>query len=151
MAIAKIVTPTPNPLLGISWDAPADLSNRKVQERLSPDAIRTFLKIAEFWELGSEDARNLLGGISNGAYYELRDAEKGKLMDQDKLTRISLLIGIFKALRILYSTKLADAWIGLPNTNTIFGGDTPLAYMVRGGMPAILRVRQLLDARRGGR
>jgi hypothetical protein len=32
----------------------------------------------------------------------------------------------------------------------MFGGETPLAYMVKGGVPAMLRVRQLLDARRGG-
>jgi hypothetical protein len=51
----------------------------------------------------------------------------------------------------LYSQKLADAWISLPNTNPMFAGDTPLAYMMKGGVPAMLRIRQLLDSRRGGR
>jgi Protein of unknown function (DUF2384) len=91
----------------------------------------------------------LLGGISNGAYYELKK-RGSRILDQDRLTRISLLTGIFKALNILYSKKLADRWIRLPNTNPMFGGETPLTYMVRGGLPAMLRVRQLLDARRGG-
>ena len=36
----------------------------------------------------------------------------------------------------------------LPNSNRIFGGDTPLAYMVSGGVPAMQTVRRLLDARR---
>jgi hypothetical protein len=61
-----------------------------------------------------------------------------------------LLVGIFKALNILYSRDLADAWIQLANANTIFAGATPLSYMLKGGLPAMIRVRQLLDARRGG-
>ena len=68
----------------------------------------------------------------------------------DKLTRISYLIGIYKALHILHGRKLADEWIRLPNTNAIFAGQAPLAYMVRGGLPAMQTVRRLLDARRAG-
>ena len=141
-------------LHGVAWDQPADLSSRAVQEKLSPVAIRAFFRLASHWKLRDEDARGLIGGISNGSFYQLkRSAAKtsdAKTLDQDKLTRVSLLVGIFKALNILYGTKLADAWIQLPNTNPVFGGQTPLAYMLKGGMPSMLRVRQLLDARRGG-
>jgi hypothetical protein len=138
------------PLLGTGWDKPADLSNRDVVRRLSPSAVKAFLKLVALWELRDEDARQLLGGMSNGAYYELK--KKGsRMLDQDRLTRISLLTGIFKALNILYSKRLADRWVQLPNTNPMFEGNTPLLYMTKGGVPAMLRVRQLLDARRGGR
>jgi hypothetical protein len=110
--------------------------------------------MAAHWRLRDEDARGLIGGVSNGSFYQLkRGASKSagaKTLDQDKLTRVSLLVGIFKALNILYSTSLADAWVQLPNSNPIFGGQTPLAYMLKGGVPSMLRVRQLLDARRGG-
>jgi len=136
------------PVLGAI--SPADLSDKDVIRRLSPPASRAFVKIAAVWKLRDEDARQLLGGISNGAYYELK--KKGsRTLDQDRLTRISLLTGIFKALNILYSKRLADRWVRLPNTNPMFEGNAPLAYMVKGGLPAMLRVRQLLDARRGGR
>ena len=134
---------------GLGWDQPADLSNKHIVKRLSPSAVKGFLKIAALWELRDEDARQLLGGMSNGAFYELKKAGSRSL-DQDRLTRISLLTGIFKALNILFGKKLADRWVHLPNTNPMFGGETPLAYMIKGGMPAMLRVRQLLDARRGG-
>jgi len=143
--------PTLNrPLAGLGWDQPTDLSNKDVVRRLSPSAVKGFLKIAVLWELRDEDARQLLGGMSNGAYYELKKT-RSRPLDQDRLTRISLLIGIFKDLNILYRKKLADRWIHMPNTNPMFGGEMPLAYMIKGGMPAMLRVRQLLDARRGGR
>jgi Protein of unknown function (DUF2384) len=137
------------PLIRLEWDRPADLSNKDVAKRLSPSAVKGFLKIAALWELRDEDARQLLGGMSNGAFYELKKAGS-RALDQDRLTRISLLTGIFKALNILYGKKLADRWVHLPNTNPMFGGEQPLTYMIKGGMLAMLRVRQLLDARRGG-
>jgi Protein of unknown function (DUF2384) len=146
-------------LHGVAWDQPADLSSRAVQEKLSPVAIRAFFRLTSHWKLRDEDARGLIGGISNGSFYQLKGGATKtsnaktldvKTLDQDKLTRVSLLVGIFKALNILYGTKLADAWVQLPNTNPIFGGETPLSYMLKGGVPSMLRVRQLLDARRGG-
>jgi hypothetical protein len=135
---------------GFAWEKPADLSSKGVQKRLGPAAVKAFLKIRDLWELRDEDARQLLGGISNGAFYELKRKSRGTL-DQDRLTRISILTGIFKALNVLYSKKLADRWVQLPNDNPMFEGEPPLVYMIKGGQPAMLRVRQLLDSRRGGR
>lgn len=125
-----------------------DLSSRAARERLSPSAVRAFFNIIEHWGVRDEDARILLGGLSNGPYYEMKK-KPDRVLDTDRLLRISYLIGIFKALNILYSKKLADQWVGLPNTNRIFGGRTPLAYMIHGGLPAMQTVRRLLDARRG--
>ena len=88
--------------------------------------------------------------MSNGAFYEMKRKAKATL-DQDRITRLSVLTGIFKALNILYSKHLADRWVQLPNENAMFEGQTPLEYMKKGGLPAMLRVRQLLDSRRGGR
>jgi hypothetical protein len=138
------------PLAGFATQAAPDLSDKAVQERLSRTAVPTFFKIAKEWGLKDESARQLLGGVSNGVFYQLKQGQK-KVLDQDKLTRISLLVGIFKALNILYSRKLADSWVSLPNSNPMFEGEMPLTYMVKGGLPAFVRIRQLLDARRGGR
>jgi hypothetical protein len=137
-------------LAGFSTERAVNLSARDAQTRLSRAAVPAFFKLAQAWALRDADARHLLGGLSNGAFYQLKRGAK-KTLDQDRLTRISLLLGIFRALNILYSRKLADAWIGLPNANPMFGEGAPLAYMVKGGVPAFVRVRQLLDARRGGR
>ena len=136
-------------LHGIAWDRPLDLSSRAVQEKLSPAANRAFFSMVSQWGIRDEEARSLLGGISNGSFYQLKRTPT-KVLDQDTLTRVSLLVGIFKALNILFSTKLADAWIRLSNNNSMFAGETPLAYMRKGGVPAMMRVRQLLDSRRGG-
>ena len=132
---------TPSPLV--------DLTSKAGRERLSRSAVRAFFNIVDRWKIRDEDARLLLGGMSNGPYYELKK-HPDRVLDTDRLLRVSYLVGIFKALNILYSRKLADAWITLPNTNRIFGGETPLAYMLKGGIPAMQTVRRLLDARRGG-
>lgn len=138
------------PVVGFSWDTSIELSMKENRTRLSPAAVQGLLRIAARWSLRDVDTRALLGGISSGSFYSLK-SRATKTLDEDQLTRISLLIGIYKALNILYSQKLADAWIALPNTNPMFGGDSPLNYLKKGGIPAFLRVRQLLDARRGGR
>src|SRR5262245_62069008 len=106
---------TLNPLrAGIRWETPADVSDRDVARRLSPAAVRAFLRMTELWKVRDEAARQLLGGMSNGAFYEMKRKAKGTL-DQDRLTRVSLLTGIFKALNILYSKNLADHWVQLAN------------------------------------
>jgi hypothetical protein len=135
---------------GFSWDIAVSLSNRQNRTRLSPAAVKGLLRIAKHWKLRDEDTRTLLGGLSNGSFYSMK-SQAAKVLDEDQLTRISLLLGIYKALNILYSLKLADSWVSLPNTNPMFGGGSPLSYMKNGGIPAFLRVRQLLDGRRGGR
>ncbi len=136
-------------IAGYAFDVSPDLSQAATRARLSRSAIKGFLRIVEKWELRDTDARLLLGGMSSGSFYALKK-EQQRTLDQDTLTRISLLIGIFKALNILYSPKLADAWITLPNRNPMFQGASPLAYMLQRGQPGMVAVRQLLDARRGG-
>ena len=43
-----------------------DLSARATRERLSPAALKAFFSIVEHWNIRDEDARALLGGLSNG-------------------------------------------------------------------------------------
>ena len=42
---------------GIAWQQPANLSSKDVQKRLSPAAVKAFLKLRELWELRDEAAR----------------------------------------------------------------------------------------------
>ncbi len=127
-----------------------DLTSLKERKRLSGSAIKAFFNIIDCWKVRDEDARLLLGGVTNGPYYEMKKNPEGRLLDTDKLRRASYLVGIFQAIPILHGQALAAAWVRLPNSNPIFGGTTPLSYMTKGGVPAMQTVRRLLDARRGG-
>jgi hypothetical protein len=127
-----------------------DLSSKEERKRLSASGLKALFNIAECWKLRSEDVRELLGGVANGSYFEMKKNPEAKVLDADQMYRISYLIGIFKALNILHGQPLADEWVRLPNSNRIFAGRTPLDYMIRGGVSAMQTVRRLLDARRGG-
>jgi hypothetical protein len=126
-----------------------DLNSRAERERLSSSALKGFFRLTAIWQLREEDARELLGGLSSSAFYEWKKNSE-RVLEVDRITRISYLLGIYKALHVLYGDKLADEWVHLPNTNPIFNGRTPLSYMLAGGLLAMQTVRKLLDARRGG-
>jgi uncharacterized protein (DUF2384 family) len=138
------------PDIGLDLRKLPDLADAATRARLSPSALSAFFAIVEKWELRNEDAMELLGGTSHGRYYELKKNRKG-LLSQDELTRISLLIGIFKALNILFSRRLANQWTTRPNSNPMFNNAPPLELLARGGVPGMIGVRRLLDHRRGGK
>jgi hypothetical protein len=126
-----------------------DLNDKAQRERLSRSALLGFFRLTGAWQVRDEDARELLGGVSSSAFYEWKK-NPGRVLEVDRITRISYLLGIYKALHILYGDKLADEWVHLPNSNPVFNGRAPLAFMLGGGLLAMQTVRRLLDARRGG-
>jgi hypothetical protein len=138
------------PDIGLDLRKLPNLADAATRKRLSHPAIEAFFRIVETWDINNDDAMSLLGGVSHGRYYGLKRTRKG-ILTQDELTRVSFLIGIFKALNILFARKLADQWISRANTNPMFNGASPLAVLIEGGMPAMLQLRRLLDNRRGGR
>jgi hypothetical protein len=137
------------PLSRYHVDRRTDLAVAAERERLSAAALRAFFNLTAKWKVRDADARVLLGGVTNGPFYEMK-RNPDRVLDEDRLMRVSYLVGIFKALHILHGERLADQWVQLPNQHPIFGGQTPLAYMLRGGLPAMQTVRRLLDARRAG-
>src|SRR3954470_18738149 len=116
-----------------------DLNSKAERERLSRSALRGFFRIVVRWKVRDEDARELLGGLSSSAYYEWKK-KPDRILEVDRITRISYLVGIYKNLHILYGDRLADEWVKLPNTNAIFAGKSPLEYMMQGGLLAMQTV-----------
>ena len=133
---------------GYKFDAAPDLSRLETRERLSQSAIDGFFAIVDKWRLPIERAGELLGGMPRSTLYKLKSA--AGTLRQDELTRISYLVGIYKALHILLPDDLADRWVTAPNDNPLFRGQPPVDYMVRAGIPGLAEVRSLVDAERGG-
>jgi hypothetical protein len=121
----------------------------EVRKRLSGPALRTFFNIAAAWQLSVAEQRALLGWPAASTYHKYKARDHGAL-SYDTLTRLSLILGIYKSLQVLYPDRpLADGWMRMPNTNPAFGGATPLSLAVNTGIDGLYRVRRLLDARRG--
>lgn len=122
----------------------------QVRKEMSAPAMRTFLNVAAAWELTVEEQRGLLGWPAESTFFKYKSGQVGTL-PYDSLIRISLVLGIYKALHILYpEASLANRWPKLPNANVLFGGRPALALMIEGGMDGLYQVRRLLDGRRGG-
>lgn len=138
-------------IAGYSFDQAANLADPAERERLTPSAVKVFLNIAAKWGLNEVQARGLLGGIASSTFHAWKTEPRGKKLDQDTLTRISMIIGIYKALHIYFGKPWADRWVGLGNRGTLFAGQAPIDYMLRHGQPGMLQVRRMLDAWRGGR
>jgi hypothetical protein len=122
----------------------------QVRREMSGPAMRAFFNIADAWSLHNEEQRALLGWPAESTFYKYKSGQVGTL-PYDMLMRISLVLGIYKALRILYpENDLASRWVKLPNSNSLFGGKPALAFMSEAGIDGLYQVRRLLDGRRGG-
>jgi len=129
--------------------APEQRRDTAVRRKMSGPAMRTLLNIAQTWQLSNEEVRALLGWPPESTFYKYKGGQVGTLT-YDMLMRISIVIGVYKALHILYpEPALADRWVKLPNSNPLFGGRPALALMTDGGMDGLYQVRRLLDGRRG--
>ncbi|MDE2155479.1 MAG: DUF2384 domain-containing protein [Xanthomonadaceae bacterium] len=112
-------------------------------------ALRTFFQLAEHWNLRSSEQRKLLGDPPESTFYKWK-REQGGAPGRDVIERISYLLGIWKALQILFPDPAqADAWLRKPNQAPLFGGHCALERMLSGNVADLYVVRQYLDAQRG--
>ncbi|OJU10337.1 MAG: DUF2384 domain-containing protein [Caulobacterales bacterium 68-7] len=128
---------------------PQSFADEDARVRLSPTAVAAFRQLAEIWRLNQQTAAALLA-ISDRSWVRMKSPDWTGVLNQDQLTRISALTGIYKGLHLLFADGLADRWPNLANTGGLFEGRTPIEAMVRGGIPRMLEVRRHVDALRGG-
>lgn len=113
-------------------------------------ALKAFFKICALWHLSNAHQIKLLGSPAERTFYDWKEKKDGRL-GRDVLERISYILGIFKALQILFpDSSLADTWVKKPNLAPIFNGTSALDRMLLGNVSDLLAVRQYLDAQRGG-
>jgi hypothetical protein len=129
--------------------AEADRTDPAARRRLSAPALRTFFNIARAWSLSTTEERALLGWPPTSTFHKYKSGDAG-ILSFDTLTRVSLVLGIYKALQLLYAEPaFADRWMRMPNANPLFGGEAPIAFVSGNGLDGLFQVRRLLDARRG--
>lgn len=129
--------------------APDALRDPQVRERLSPAAVRVFLRLSDLWRLAVDQRRALLGDISRPTYHNWQKGKVGTLT-RDQLERISLVLGIYKGLKLLFADDAsAMRWFTSPNRDLPFGGQSPLDRALRGSIDDLYAVRRYIDAWRG--
>ncbi len=117
---------------------------------LSAPAVRAFDKIAIAWQMDVAEQRAALGGVSRQTIYNWREHPERARLSDDQLDRISYLLGIYKALHILFTRpEQADSWIRRPNSSVPFGDRPAADLLFSGRMLDLIRVRRYLDGARG--
>jgi len=108
---------------------------------------RAAVNLFRHWGITDAEACVVLGGVSKRTYARWKDGEIGRLTIDQK-TRLSILMGIHKSLRILFTEKArVYEWVKKPNK--AFGGRSALDIMLGGYLTDLFRVRHYLDAARG--
>ena len=108
---------------------------------------RAVINLFDRWNLTDDQAAILLGSIAQRTYQRWKHGEYGRV-SIDLATRLSNLLGIHKALRLLFKdAQRGYGWI--KRNNKDFNGHSALDVMLGGQLTDLMRVRQYLDAQRG--
>lgn len=108
---------------------------------------RAVVNLFNRWGLTDEQARTLLGDVSQTTYSRWKSGTIPRLKP-DLKARLSNLMGIHKSLRILF-TESGRAYQWIKSPNEAFGGRSALDVMLEGELTDLMRVRHYLDAARG--
>lgn len=114
------------------------------ENKINYVALKSFFSIANKYGLNNNQKMTILGLTNKSTYYNYRKNLKGKL-SRDTLERISYILGIYKALHILFPDS-ADKWI--KQKNPVFNNKTPLEIMLQGNVADLFVIRKYLDAER---
>ena len=112
-------------------------------------AVAAMRRLVEAWQLSRAEAAALMGA-SETAWVRICCGAQARPLSQDQLTRVTAVVGVFKALHELFGDDTADRWPRLPNNAPEFAERAPLAVMIEDGIPGMLTVRHYLDLLGGG-
>jgi Protein of unknown function (DUF2384) len=109
--------------------------------------LRAATNLFGLWKLSDKQAAILLD-VPTRTYARWKSGGKAS-MGRDLRTRLSNLMGIHKALRIVFrEPQRGYDWISA--SNSAFGGRSALDVMLGGELTDLMRVRRYLDSERGG-
>lgn len=126
-----------------------NLTQTQYQQISDHVAWKSLQALVERFQLDTEEARILMGDMPRSTYFKGLQEHQGKL-SRDQKERISYLLGIYKALRILFvDSHQAMTWIQRNNQLPPFNGMSPKQFMLEGSLVRLADVRRFLDFWRG--
>jgi len=114
--------------------------------------LKAFFRITDEWELTHDQRRILLGNPGMTLYSEWKTRNvKARSISTDLLGRLSYILGIYKALKIMHSTENQLLFLSNATQVAPFNNRSPLDYMLSGHLVALADVCRYLDSQRLGR
>lgn len=118
-------------------------------EVASGPGLRAFERIAGLWNLSPKERYTILG-LPRSTYFSIKKRAHTPPLSRDTLERISYVLGIYGALKILLPRSAsAHAWIRNNNDSPLFKGHAPIEMMLGGKVSDLFVVRRYLDGERG--
>ena len=136
-------------LLAVPLSNEMQKASSTVSEQQALVGLKAVNRICEQWGLSIEESANLVD-MSLSTWKRARKPNFSGKLSKDQVLRLSAIVGIYKSLNLYFDDKIAHSWIKLPNVGPLCRGARPIDVLIEGGLPALLRVRQYLDALRGG-
>ncbi|MCW5589383.1 MAG: DUF2384 domain-containing protein [Legionellales bacterium] len=125
-----------------------------VNPNLDPDEAKKVFKVVvnilEKWHATLEEKLILLG-LKKSTYFKYQKDPQSIKVNQDFLERLSYILNIHSALRILFShPDSVYGWVRKPNDAPFFNGHSAMEIMLQGRVVDLWAVASRLNAERGG-
>jgi uncharacterized protein (DUF2384 family) len=122
------------------------LTSEPLAEHEAAALFRAALNLFRHWGVNDERGSVILD-LPRRTYARWKAGEIGRI-SRDGQARLSILMGIHKALRTIFREPTrAYAWVKAPNA--AFQGRSAVEVMLGGEMTDLMRVRRYVDAERG--
>lgn len=127
----------------------AKLAEKQDKRADAAIGLKTAVSILDKWNTSTQVVQDVLR-ISRATYFK---AKKGDLLeitlDDDQLDRISMIMNIHAALRIVFDNpENVYGFMSMANENVFFNGSTPLECIKSGSFMALYETFKRIDALR---
>ena len=120
------------------------------QKAMSVAGFKAADKILSTWGCSTQQTQSILK-VSNSSYHKYKATPEKANLSDDQLERVSYLLNIHSALRIVFSNPdNVKGFMSLKNNNDFFAGRTPLEVIASGKFGDLYEVAKRIDALRGG-
>src|SRR5690554_1017041 len=117
------------------------------QATLEDDKVgfKAVVNILELWKFSDSEKAIVLGDFSSATFRRLKGGNLARKLTIDRRTRVSLILGIHKALRMMFiQDKHRLEWVN--NKNRSFNEHSPKELMLSGALIGLHEIRRYLDS-----
>jgi hypothetical protein len=125
---------------------PANINHSQVQT-----ALKAVLNILDKWQCTVHETQTLLG-LKRSTLFKYKSTPENASISCDLTERLSYLLNIHAALRILFSNPdSVYGWVRKPNYSPFYNGKSAMDIMLQGRVVDLWAVASRLNAERGGK
>ena len=123
-----------------------DIKNKAVKGDASSTGLRAVLNILDQWGCDQTQILKILQ-ISRSTYHRYRSNPESAKLSHDQLERLSCLLNIHAALRVLFDNpENVQGFMSMSNNNHFFNGAKPLDIIATGNFGALYETNKHIIA-----